>query len=743
MRKLLCLVLCLFMLTATAAQAAGDRVLARGGGSDGIADEGVQAVCTLGDEIWMLGWSKVYVYDAQTGEAAQYSWSADVQQAMKVVEDEDGWTRAELQGWFAWDGAVWTLLVNTRSGDAEEAQLFQVALEDGKAALRQATRVDWKQLLDGDWVHPEYSAAAGGVWCAAYWFGNGYTLALVPLDGSDGQQIEMKHEEYTGLCADGEAAYAFSRDSSGDCTYVECISLPDGDVEEIAVISGSEKVSCPVAEGDTGCFLLVQNGRLLRWSPESGETEAVAAMPVEVESAQGGLTTSGLYAAGSYSGVAVLDTLNRPEVQGTVVVSYPEDEPAVNLAIMDFVELHPEISVVRTAEESDLLSQLLTRSDAKDVYVLNTRLSGNEEYAQLIQTLSDRSWLTPMKSEALQSYVQATYPAVAQLCTSEEGVLMVPLNVDADGMTVNERALAQLGYTLSDVPKNWPDFLDFLGTLATDECTVPLCFDWYDEESAYCSLANAILTTYSLEIDSGASTGYDTEELRAAFAALDRLDCAKLAEISVEQGENWDDNALIICSDLCSIGASTYTEDYEMHPHLLSISADRPIRMALSGSVAFVNPASNNPEAAEKFLEAAVARVNRDSLAMLCPDRNETLRPANYEERSEDWKQRVEAAEKRLETAGEQDRQAISEELEELKSDQQQYEENAWSISPQSLEWYRANDDDVRFALGGGVDSSVYSSILEKVVASNPAGSRAAALIAELERQVEMSRQEG
>lgn len=740
MKKLFCLVLCVLMLM-QAAQAAGDRVLARGGGSDGIADEGVQAICTLGDEIWMLGWNKVYVYDTQTGVAAQYSWSEEVQQAMQVVEEEDGWTQSELKGWFAWDGAVWTMLVSEQAGEVEEAQLFRVAVEDGSVALRQATRVDWEQMMDVDWIHPEYCAAANGVLCAEFWTSGDCLLALVPLDGSDGEQIELEHEEYTGLCAAGEEVYAFSRDSSGDCTYVERISLPGGEIEEVATISGSEKVSCPVWVGEEGGFLMVQDGRLLRWRLESGETEEIAAMPVEVDGAQAGLTASGLYAAGSFSGVAVMDVLNRPQVQSTVVVSYSENEPAVSLAMLDFVEEHPEISVVKTAEEKDLLSQMLARSDAKDIYVLNMRLT--EEYATLIQTLSERDWISPIKSEAIKSYVAQTYPAVAEICTGEEGVMLVPLNMDVYGLTINEYALAQAGYTLADVPANWPEFLDFLSKLATEECAFPITFDWDSEAAAYTALARAILSTYAMEICSGASEGYDTEELRAALAALDRLDCAKLAQISTEKSEDWEGNPLMLCSDYCSVGSTTYLDEYDMHPVLLSISVDRPARMPLTGSVAFINPASKNPEAAEAFLEAVVERVDEASVAMLCSDRGEPVRAIGYEENHANWEERIEALEKKLAVADAQDRQALAEELEEKKSWFANWEETAWSLSPQSLEWYYANDDDVRLALGGGVESSVLDGLLKKVVTSQPVGSRAQALITELERQVQMSRQEG
>ena len=63
-----------------------------------------------------------------------------------------------------------------------------------------------------------------------------------------------------------------------------------------------------------------------------------------------------------------------------------------------------------------------------------------------------------------------------------------------------------------------------------------------------------------------------------------------------------------------------------------------------------------------------------------------------------------------------------------------------WDISPQSLEWYRAHDDDVRFDVNADLGGMRIYSRLTQAYANGEG--RTDALLAELQRQAVMRRLE-
>lgn len=734
----LCLALCLLACLALirpAAQASGDRVTALAG-RDGFEDTGVEDICAAGNSIWMQDSQGVHVYSTETGETAHYPWNAAYRAAREGLLEDGDRVYFSVRQWFSWNGEVYALAGATRSGEGvyqlEDYSLCNVVIENGEAGVQKLRSIDWRTLEEDDSVQLDYYCVVDDVLCALRYTvtGDG-ALALIPLDGSATSMPNVPLGWISGVCPYKGGLLAVSYDSDAQETVFLKVDVKSGAAEEIGRLAGKKMVYCPAQSLDGDRILAVQDGQVILLDPISGEVEKLAATPVAVNQAQGCLTESGVYAAGNFEGVALIDTQQRTAVETELVISDRTGSEIADQAILTFSETHPEVSVIKRSASGEVLEELLTRSGDADIYILTTGYWD----AVTLAAVQSRQWGAPMKSEAIEAFVAGLYPALAEACTGDEGVFLLPLSADVDGLGVGVGALKALGLSIEDVPTNWPDFLDFLNALAAEECTVPLG-GWYSAADAYADLAERILATYSLEVSCGASEGYDTPELRAAFEALDRLDCARLVEISANSDA--EVNPLISMAG-CAVDGCTFQDDYDEYHLLLSISADRPARVAVISQVAMINPASTHVEAATAFLEECLSHLEEAALATLSPNQGEASRSSRFEAAKAEQAQKVESLKQQLAGAEEANRQTLEEDLQRAEVWLNEMENYYWTIAPQSLEWYRAHDDDVRFNLNTSLDlTTVYSQAMKAI----ETGEGSQALLAELQRQAEMRRLE-
>ena len=98
-------------------------------------------------------------------------------------------------------------------------------------------------------------------------------------------------------------------------------------------------------------------------------------------------------------------------------------------------------------------------------------------------------------------------------------------------------------------------------------------------------------------------------------------------------------------------------------------------------------------------MEAILENLPPQTECALCPDRNEPLLRPGAEAVKAGHERALVDLRARLDAAGEKDRQALEEELSTLESEMEDYERiGQWLVSPEKLEWYRAQGDRVRVA---------------------------------------------
>ncbi|MDY2870954.1 MAG: hypothetical protein SOT57_00265, partial [Eubacteriales bacterium] len=232
--------------------------------------------------------------------------------------------------------------------------------------------------------------------------------------------------------------------------------------------------------------------------------------------------------------------------------------------------------------------------------------------------------------------------------------------------------------------------------------TVPLVDEYGSAEGLREMFVRAILETCRLELDAGTVSGYDTEELRAALAAVERLDAEGLCELTARFVDGEEDvavNPLFTAYALAGVNGMTYQDYYTEIPLYVSLSSDLPKRAPLEGYVAIINPYSEHIELATRFLETLAETDELTSRATLRPDLNETVRSADYERYTSEYDKKIARLGEELKTAEGDAKDVIEQDLANARQTRADMEDWYWIVSAQSLERYRDNDAGVVFDL--------------------------------------------
>ncbi len=442
--------------------------------------------------------------------------------------------------------------------------------------------------------------------------------------------------------------------------------------------------------------LLYMSGKtLMAFTPESGAVREIVNIPIALTGAHGFVTPSGVYATGDHDGV-VMRLLDRSHLSSdTLTVNDVCNAENMNSALWAFQNVYPSLNIAMVCRD-DILSALLTRSSEDDVIILPAESYGSIDLSAILS----RGWARPLESDTLRKAVSQMYPEIADLLFQDGQLLGLPFDASATGPTLCAGALRLLDRELSDVPTNWPDFLDWLGAL-TPTAPVPLIDGMDDAEQIRSQLIQTILYDYALEIQSGAQDAYDTPLLRAALEAVDRLDIEALIRQFEETCDEAACNPLFNVYQNSGVTGATYTDDYDDIPLYLSLSASSPRRLALNASVAMINPFSEHLDEAVRFIETLAQQDALPSRALLSPHQGSAQRSADYERETAAQELKIAQYEELLENARDEACEGLKADLENARSIREKMENWYWTISKESLTHYRTDVECVLLDLSG------------------------------------------
>lgn len=713
MNRILALVIVLMVvMSAVAAWAApGDAVLGRGEGGD--YDVYYDGAFSIGDTLYLTNSYSISTWHPGDAEAVSYT----VENSVKEGEEDASWSC-----WpFAANDKLYVLALITRYGDNTEflrAALCEVELtteENEKVAkLTEKIPVSWEGMIsyydqNSSATEPQRCVGVGNLCCMLV-YDDASNLQLKLLNVKTGEITTA--EGLPDLCAvvpyrDGKIlAEQFNYEDSDNVRFT-AYDLKDGSSQQVAQVKVENEAALPglaydAAEDKLYC---IKGGEIHRIDLEKGElSPAIADAPAEYVNDNGScILDGGYYCNASYGAfVRNIDPSQRNETRIRVYDNSYND--AVQKAAATLPNMHGEVSIALDRDYSvgqRLVESMMNRDDSVDVYIM---YSNDEKYSAVF----NRGFMAELDgNEKLTELTRRMYPAIQSALNHNGHIVAIPVSCSASTFGVNEKALERLGLRLEDVPRNWSDMLDFIAGLSDrikPEAKVNLFYANQTFEEAKRALFSQIFEDYqNYEAHSDPSLGYDTELLRGLLKKLDGIDFTKLGckhEVSDAENETEpegdsieDDDSLSLFETFTGCSFGNFYSDYT--PILMSMDDTTPTLMVLNMCVAFINPYSKHPNEAMLFMEQLADCMSRDTLYCVDPSLNEPVRNSYYEEAMREFNKSLKALKEEYESAEAANKQDLEAQIREQEASIADYEQTSWDISQTSIDWYRANDENI------------------------------------------------
>lgn len=341
---------------------------------------------------------------------------------------------------------------------------------------------------------------------------------------------------------------------------------------------------------------------------------------------------------------------------------------------------HPDVQIDDITEwgSKKITEGILTRASLPDVLILNP--SDDMSY----RTLRNRGYLLPIQDKALLAFADTLHGDLRRAASNADGALCaIPIGLIPQRMlAIDEELRAEIG--MERPPQSWPEMLSLLenwpGWITNGTPVFP-----FDRGGAPLrqQLLSAMLRDYDLyRWDQEEDPGYDTPELRALLAQLERINFDVL-----DPGETEDARALF------QTGFFAFVKGY--HPSErrglpLAISEGEAARLPVGVLFAAVNPYSQNQELALEFLRYQAANLDPYVRIEILPGESGPLRADGYEEAIATSELEVESLRARLDAAGSEDRPELQRALEEAERELADTRENSWGASPEGIAAFRA-----------------------------------------------------
>ena len=652
-------------------------------------------------------------------------------------EDQDeGETRyTSFNGAISGDDGIYFLFATSKTieedgsydSQFETMELYKAEVaEDGTLSLpedAEPVEMEWDDMVD-EYDNSSYPNGLsnpqirGGKLVGSTYLDSG-DRAIAVLDVEDGSctLIDLQPDDECYL-----NGWSFYQDGSVLLNYghyteetsesvLHTLNLETEEEAPLCTVTGKSIYSMVYDEAKDTLYFAC-NGELCRMKGADASTiESISALSVDNGDGQPTfLTDDGRYLTGDYQTVVLrgTDPSQRAEISLTVYSSY---NSYVQNAAYTFGNTHSNVEVVMATSYEDVVQAMMNQSDAVDIYVLSVSDPG---YAALLE----RGYLADLSSsDKITNFVNSVYPGLQDVLIRDGKVVALPVELYTSCMSYSPKAAEALGVT--ELPTSWLELFRFL---AEDAPALLESHEGYNILPTYNTaedMRNQLFTQmfqdYMLYLEKeDVEFAFDTDLMHSLLDAFEKIDFTKLGLM-----EDYDDDDSVSYSSdddktLFSTWGTVDCRVYNMTststlPLMLSLGTEDSPRLRAEMSVAFVNPYSKNQEAAIEYLETTVDGMEQTFIIDLCPDQNEPVLNAYYEQNIQSMKEYKDSLEQQIaECTDEDEKAALQEQLE----SQQQYIEdytknNAYDASEESIAKYREYGDKLRAAEYFGVD--IYS----------------------------------
>lgn len=353
-----------------------------------------------------------------------------------------------------------------------------------------------------------------------------------------------------------------------------------------------------------------------------------------------------------------------------------------NEYIDSFMLAHPEITITNYESTTSIMDALLTRSPKPDLLILNTYR--DPETMDLMR----QGYLQTLDSAIVRETVLQMYPEIVQAVTSGNEIVALPYGHTTQPMIgIDEQLWADLG--LGELPNTWEDMLSFLEQWPALQRQHPEVRLFIEDTVAAENIGNWILSRLISDYEcyrqgEGDSIGYDTEILRNLLSKYQAIDFDRLlADQSTASVQG------LLMADYCATAQGNYFEGLRGLP--LRVEENAPLYLSTMLDIIALNPYSENQDAGLALIEYVAEHLSPIVQTELMPNVNAPIRSESYSQNREALSEQVAIAQSNLDACeDEAARVQLEQQLAQAQANLNDYDLNAWDVSPESIAEYRA-----------------------------------------------------
>ena len=770
MKKILALILAAsLMLCAAYALAATGNVTIAVRGQDGFNDF-ISSMLVWGDKLLLSSYDTLYAWNSETRKLVevqgydqlQYMLTDEETGVIKAEEDEYCYFDSNL---YVADGKLYRMAQMNDSDGNQTSYLVEIIIsDDGELSLGEV--IDLGDALsianevDGEtysYTRSLENPCSFGRTIYALSYGDSLELLSIDLDSETVDAMTLDTDYQIDSISPYTEGKLLMIGSNYNVDPVETALLVyDTQTEEITELGkmprdGYNTPSAICYDEARSKVYYVLSGSVWRMDISDdgfGTPEEFGDMPLESYSNSVAVMMGDWYILSSYDGVVGRDvTLDKMPPQRLRIINSNYAE-SIKTAYYAFTDKHPEymVSISDNLDESTLLQSMMNRDSSVDIYTISSSSSA-------LSALMNRGYLAELgSSEKLTAAVDSLYPFIGDFCKKDGQLCLMPFSGYAMGMTMNIKALTEkLGYTKEDVPTSWKQLFELINDIAANKKLeeapeVSFVMEGYTQQDLRNMIFSNMMSDYYTWLDqSEENLTNGTPVLLELCEAFEKVDWSGLGLPEEYSEDGWMSDGIMkesVLIDFNSVDVTSYVgaaQDRVICP-LSVVDGEEPV-IGMTLTLAFVNPFSENKDAAIEYLEDAWDANSRTNRILMDPNDNEPVVNAYYEQNLKDIQSNIDQLKKSLETmTDEETREMTQNDINSTEEWLENYKESGkYDVTPEQIAKYREVAGKMVVAksdiYGGDSYDQMYQYVDGAITASQFA--------AQLEKTLQMQRLEG
>lgn len=715
----LCAALLLCALCATAL-AAGNATIAVNG-QDGF-DEYIQNMFIWDGRLLLSSWNRMFTWSPETRQltevqgydelrtdyTAEEDGTSTVTLGESTVELEEGESLSLYGQIVVYRGRLYRIAaIYDEEGQTGSMLVELIIDEDGTPSFGRVIDLGDALLYDnGDgYVYAmdlQNPCEQSGFIYALTYGENGREMIMLDVENQSVDPLALDTDlEIDSMSSFGEGKLLLvGSDYTGDALATR-LMLYDVQSEELTVLgdvpsSGGWNGPAGLCYDEArGMLYYAQGGSVWRCTIGQegiGEPEEFGDMPLEAYSDAQAVLLGDLYIISSYDGVVGRDVTAQKLPEQRLRIANSNYAQAIKKAYYPFTDAHPEFAVTITdgMNTDSVVQNMMNRSDEVDIFVMSSQ---DDAFSAMMA----RGFMAELgESAVLSAAVEAMYPPIRENVMKDGELYAVPMDVWANGMSVNTELLTQkLGVAEEELPDSWPGLLALLANLADGRMQevpeISLLDPGYTRSDARMVLFSNMLNDYFLWMDMDpANLDRSSEVLLALCEAFETIDWEGfgLPEELEEDSWSWDEENILLTNT--GLQMETYGDSMDRIVPL-SMAQGEAGYIGLTMTVAFVNPFSRNREAAIEYLETACAMIEPTISMQMSPKDNAPIENKYYEESIKSIRESIGQLEQSIgETEDEELRGELQQNLEDMQTYAEEFEQTGrWSVTQENIDRYQ------------------------------------------------------